>query len=311
MRNSFFQTLEKLMDDNPDIVFITADLGFKLFDRIAKKYPHRVINVGIREGAMIGTAAGLAKEGFLPFVYSFIPFVTLRVIEQIRVDLCYNNVPVVIVGVGSGLAYSLDGPTHMGIEDIGAMSALSNMTIISPCDPFEVKSLLPQLIRLRSPVYFRLARNGEPNCHGSIKQKVKISDPSIIKPGRDVVIFSYGPIINDILHITKELEKESHRNVKLISCHTIKPLDDEKILVCLEGDSPVMVIEEHVADGGLGSRIALILERNSIKNRFFHLHLTDSYPNVCGDRMHLLELNGLSRSCIKKELSGLLNRERG
>jgi len=311
MRDAFFSSLEMLMTSDKRVVFITADLGFKLFDRIAMKFPDRVINVGIREAAMVGLAAGLSKEGFLPFLYSIAPFSTLRCLEQIRVDLCYNNLPAVIVGVGGGLAYGLNGPTHMGIDDVGVMNALPNMTIVSPCDPFEVRSLLPQIAKLSGPVYLRLARNGEPDCRGSIKRKVRMSAPCIIRPGRDAVIFSYGPIINDILRVAKDIEKESYGNVKLVSCHTIKPLDDKNIISCLEGNSPVIVIEEHVASGGLGSSIALILKRNSIENRFFHLHLADSYPDVCGDRMHLLELNGLSVSCIKKTLSGLLNKQRG
>ncbi len=311
MRDAFFNSLEMLMSSDKRVVFITADLGFKLFDRISGKFPDRVVNVGIRESAMVGLAAGLSKEGFLPFLYSIAPFSTSRCLEQIRVDLCYNNLPAVIVGVGGGLVYDFNGPTHMGIDDVGVMSALPNMMIISPCDPFEVKSLLPQIIKLSGPVYLRLARNGEPDCRGSLKRSVRISYPCILKSGRDAVIFSYGPIINDILRIAKELETEGRWSVKLVSCHTIKPLDDKRISGCLEGDAPVIVIEEHVAGGGLGSHISLSLARNSIKNRFFHLHLSDSYPDVCGDRMHLLELNGLSGSCIKKKLSALLDQERG
>src|SRR5512145_494599 len=131
MRDAFFATLEQLMGRDERIVFITADLGFKLFDRIAARYRARVINAGIREATMIGMAAGLSKEGFLPFVYSLVPFVTMRCLEQIRVDLCYNDLPAVLVGVGSGFAYGPNGPTHMGLEDIGVMSALPNLAILS------------------------------------------------------------------------------------------------------------------------------------------------------------------------------------
>jgi transketolase len=255
---------------------------------------------------MVGLAAGLSKEGFKPFLYSIVPFCTFRCIEQIRVDLCYNNLFAVIVGAGGGLSYGFDGPTHLGIDDIGAMSALPNMTILSPCDPFEIKSLLPQVIKLHSPVYLRLARNNDPDCHKGTARSAKIYDPSVIRNGRDAVIFSYGAIVSDILCVLDELEKEGLGAVKLLSCHTIKPIKEGKIVNCLKGDTPVIVIEEHFSSGGLGSCIALILKRNSIKNRFFHLHLPDKYPNMCGDRMYLLERSKLSRAHIKKFLSGLL-----
>ena len=130
------------MGSNKKIVFITADLGFMLFDRLAARHPDRVINVGVREATMIGIAAGLSKEGFLPFVYSLAPFVTLRCLEQVRVDLCYNRLSTVLVGVGSGFAYGPNGPTHMGIEDVGVMSSLPNLAILSPCDAYEVRCIV-------------------------------------------------------------------------------------------------------------------------------------------------------------------------
>jgi transketolase len=310
MRDTFFKTLEEMMSVEKKVVFITADLGFKLFDSMARRFPDRVLNVGIRESAMVGLAAGLSKEGFLPFLYSIAPFTTFRCLEQIRVDLCYNRLPAVIVGVGAGLAYGPNGPTHMGIDDIGVMSVLPHMTIVSPCDPCEVRTLLPGFTKLRGPVYLRLARNNDPDCCEGVRQRAKIFDPHVIRQGRDAVVFSYGAIVHDILRVTQELEKEGRGTVKVVSCHTLKPLCEEKIKDCLEGDAPVVVIEEHIAGGGLGSCVALILEQNGVRNKFLHLHLSDKYPDVCGDRIYLLQRDGLSRPHIKKALSALCNRER-
>ncbi len=311
MRDAFFTSIEELMSADKKIVFVTADLGFKLFDRIARKFPGRVINVGIRESAMVGLGAGLSKEGFLPFLYSIAPFSTFRCIEQIRVDLCYNDLPAVIVGVGGGLAYGPNGPTHMGIDDIGVMSALPNMTIVSPCDPLEVKALLPQIVKMPGPVYLRLARNGDPCCNKSAAHKARISAPSVIRNGRDAVVFSYGAIVNDILHVTGELDRVGLFDVKLVSCHTIKPLNEKAVMDCVKKDRPVIVIEEHVACGGLGSAISMIMNRKAAKNRFFHMHLPDKYPDVCGDRKYLLERSNLSRAHIKKALVKLLKAREG
>ena len=198
----------RLMGSNEKIVFITADLGFKLFDRIAARYPDRVINVGIREATMIGIAAGLSKEGFLPFVYSLVPFVTLRCVEQIRVDLCYNDLPAVLVGVGSGLAYGPNGPTHMGIEDVGVMSALPNLTILSPCDAVEVRMLLPQAVRLKTPVYVRLGRSGEPLCHRRACPQTQNRPPVRAERGHGCHRHHLRSMTHEVLTAVDELEKE-------------------------------------------------------------------------------------------------------
>ena len=296
------------MDSNNKIIFITADLGFKLFDRIASRHPDRVINVGVREATMIGIAAGLSKEGFLPFVYSFVPFVTLRCLEQIRVDLCYNNLSAVLVGVGSGLAYGPDGPTHMGIEDVGVMSALPNLTILSPCDAVEVRELLPQAVRLKTPVYVRLGRSGEPICHHKNIRKHKLGCPSVLKEGTDAAVITYGAIAHEVLMAVCELEKEEGRSIRVISFHTLKPLKAEWILPLVRDHIPVIVVEEQLPGGSLGSRLALLLKEHSIQSPFDHLHLPEEYPDICGDREYLLDRGKLSKSHIKGRMTKFLNR---
>jgi len=190
------------------------------------------------------------------------------------------------------------------------MSALSNIAVISPCDPLEVKYLLPQAIKLHIPVYLRLSRNGEPDCHKANICLPKIFKPSVIKEGKAAVIFSHGAIIGDILHVVNELEKGGWGSAKLISCHTLKPIREKMILACVKENVPVIVIEENFACGGLGSQIALILKKSLTRNLFFHLHLPDKYPDVCGDRMYLLERSKLSRGHIKKYLSRIIKRRR-
>jgi transketolase len=308
MRNAFFETLERLMGSNKKIIFITADLGFKLFDRIAERHPDRVINVGVREATMIGIAAGLSKEGFLPFVYSFAPFVTLRCVEQLRVDLCYNNLSAVLVGVGSGLAYGPNGPTHMGIEDVGVMGALPNLTILSPCDAVEVRMLLPQAARLKTPVYVRLGRSREPLCHHQHTRKLKIGCPSVLKEGTDVAVVTYGNMAYEVLTAVHELEKEKGFSVRVISFHTLKPLKEEWILPLVQDGIPVMVIEEQVSGGSLGSRLALFLKEHAIHSPFCHLHLPEEYPNICGDRAYLLSSSKLSKTHLKRRIKEFLNK---
>jgi transketolase len=311
MRDAFFETLEKLMGRNKKIIFLTADLGFKLFDRIAARHPDRVINVGIREATMIGVAAGLSKEGFLPFVYSLVPFVTLRCMEQIRVDLCYNNLSAVLVGVGSGFAYGPNGPTHMGIEDIGVMNALPNLAILTPCDAFEVRMLLPQAIRLRTPVYVRLARTGEPLCYDENPRTLKIGRPSVLKEGIDAAVITYSTMVHEVVTAVNELEKEKECSIRVISWHTLKPLKEKSILPLVKDNIPVMVIEEQMSGGSLGSQLALFLKVHAIHSPFCHLHLPEEYPNVCGDREYLLNRSKLSKRHIKQKINEFLNKAQG
>ena len=232
-----------------------------------------MINVGIREATMIGMAAGLSKEGFLPFVYSLAPFVTMRCLEQIRVDLCYNDLPAVLVGVGSGFAYGPNGPTHMGLEDVGVMSALPNLAILSPCDAYEVRALLPQAIRLKTPVYVRLARAGEPRCQGEHARKPKLGRPSVLKEGTDATVITYGTMVHEVLTAVGELEQETGSSIRVVSWHTLKPLKEETILPLVKDGIPVMVIEEQMSGGSLGSRLALFFQERAIHSPFCHLHL--------------------------------------
>jgi transketolase len=310
MRDAFFETLEQLMGSNKKIIFITADLGFKLFDRIASRYPERFVNVGVREATMIGMAAGLSREGFLPVVYSLVPFVTLRCLEQIRVDLCYNRLPAILAGVGSGFAYGPNGPTHMGIEDVGVMGSLSGLAILSPCDALEVRMLLPQVVRIKTPVYVRLARAGEPLCHDGGNKAVRLGRPSVLKEGRDAAVISYGTMVHEVLGAVGDLERETGRSIRVISWHTLKPLKEKLILPLLKGGIPVMVIEEQMPGGGLGSQLALFLKVRAIHSPFCHLHLPDKYLNLCGDREYLLGRNGLSRTHIKQGINAFLSKAR-
>ena len=160
MRNAFVRKLTELVSNNKDIYLLTGDLGFSVFDDFKERFPENYINVGLSESNMVGMAAGMAMEGMQVFIYSIIPFITFRVLEHIRNDICEQNLPVKIVGVGEGITYATEGPTHHSIEDIGVMASLPNITVLSPGDPIEVEKLVEQTLNLNSPVYIRLGRSG-------------------------------------------------------------------------------------------------------------------------------------------------------
>ena len=151
MRDAFFSELTRLFRDDDRFVFITGDLGYKLYDGLVEIDSRRVINFGIREPSMIGYAAGLSKTDIKPIVYSIVPFLVLRCLEQIKLDLCYNRCTVLLVGVGGGLAYGPNGPSHHGPDDIAALSAIPGMRILTPGDPNEVRACMSAFPRFQGP----------------------------------------------------------------------------------------------------------------------------------------------------------------
>src|SRR5262245_5336881 len=165
MRDAFNAELNDIAAANPETFLLTADIGFQVFDRFRDEHPGHFINMGVAEANMIGVAAGLAMSGKFPFVYTIIPFLTMRAFEQIRVDICIQNQNVKIVGVAGVVAYGTLGPTHHSIEDFAILRALPNMTVIVPCDPLETRLAVRAAVELKGPVYVRLGKNGEPTLH--------------------------------------------------------------------------------------------------------------------------------------------------
>ena len=165
MRTAVIEKIHELMSKHDDVYFLTADLGYSVLEGLEADFPKRFLNVGVAEQNMIGIAAGLALNGKVPFVYSIIPFVTLRCLEQIRDDICYHNLNVNIIGVGTGLSYGILGSTHFALEDIGIMRSLANMTVISPTDAIEASLATEAVYYYKKPVYMRIGKKEEPQVH--------------------------------------------------------------------------------------------------------------------------------------------------
>ena len=185
MRNAFSEELTKLSIKNKKIILLSGDIGNKLFDNF-KKNPKRFINCGVAEANMTTVAAGLAYAGYTPITYTITSFNVFKTVEQIKLDICYPNLPVIIVGVGSGLAYSNLGTTHHSIEDIGVLNSISNLNIISPADSKELKVLLPQVLKAKKPVYFRIGKKNEKTIYKN-KCRSVLGEPSILQKEKKYV----------------------------------------------------------------------------------------------------------------------------
>ena len=161
MRNAFAQIVTELAAENHKLVLLAGDIGNRLFDSFKEKFPDRFYNCGVAEAGMTGIASGLASCGLQPITYTITPFNTLRCMEQIRLDICYLNLPVIVVGTGSGLSYAGLGATHHSMEDVGALRMLPNMHVVCPADPMEVKSLVKAALELCRPTYIRLGKKAQ------------------------------------------------------------------------------------------------------------------------------------------------------
>ncbi len=300
MRDAFIKTLTELAKKDKRIYLLTGDLGFSVFENFAKKFPQRFINCGVAEQNMMGVAAGLALSGKKPYVYSIIPFITLRCLEQIRNDICYQNLDVKIVGVGGGFSYGPLGTTHHALEDLGILRMLPNMTVLSPGDLIETEKLILESYRTKKPTYLRLCRGGEKNSHKK-NDNIKIGKPFIFQKSGDGAVLVTGALLGTAKELVEELRDKGY-NLKLISLFTLKPINGKALLRQLKGVKIVFTLEEHSVIGGLGSAVSEILSESGYCGLFRRIGIADKYSSETGSREYLNEKFGLSKNKIKETI---------
>jgi len=242
------------------IWLITGDVGYGVVDAFAQSFPERYLNAGIAEQNMIGIATGLALSGKIPVVYSIANFPIFRCLEQIRNDVCYHSANVKIVTVGGGLAYGPLGYTHHGIEDLAVMRALPNMVVIAPADPVETKLATVESIKNPGPVFLRLGKAGEPTIHEQ-EPKFNIGQSITLREGKDLSLIGAGNIMFNVLAAAKVLA-DWGIDARVLSMHSIHPLDENAIKRCWEETAAIITVEEHGFRGGLGSAVAEVIAEN-------------------------------------------------
>lgn len=254
MRDAFAQEIENLASQHKQIVLLSGDIGNHMFDSFKNKFSNRFYNVGIAESNMTGLASGLALSGLKPFTYTITAFNTVRCLEQIRVDIAFQNLPVVIVGVGGGLSYANLNATHHSLEDIAVTRVLPNMTVICPGDPMEVRAALRSFMSFKGPIYMRLGKKGEPNVHSKIPD-FTIGKAINIRSGSDACILSCGVLLSNAIEASDYLQKDGV-STAVYSFHTVKPLDVPVLKKVFENYKFVFTLEEHGLAGGFGSAIS-------------------------------------------------------
>jgi len=300
MRNTFVKEITNIAKKNKKIVLLAGDIGYKLFDNFQKKYPHRFYNCGVAEANMTTVAAGLALKGFTPITYTIATFNVYKTLEQIKIDICYPNLGVIIVGVGAGLNYAGLGVTHHAVEDIAVLRGIPNLNIVSPADSLELKSLLPDVIKRKKPTYFRMGKKGEKNIYKSIP-KTKVGKGNIIYHGKRICIISTGNIIVNANEAVLNLRK---KNIYpgLISMHTIKPLDTDLLNKVFKKYKHVAILEEHSSIGGLTSAISEHYMENNYTNKFLKLNTGEQFILKSGNQERAHENLNISPKSIEKKM---------
>lgn len=301
MRNTFSKALYECATEDPSIYIVVADISpAGSMAEFQKDHPDRFINVGVAEQVMIGMAAGLALKGCQPFAYTIATFTLYRPFEMVRDDLCYQNLPVTIVGMGSGVIYSTLGGTHHTMEDIAVASAIPNMRVIAPCDPLECIEATRYCAKQKDgPIYLRIGKAGEPNLTENAVDPWEFGKIRYLQKGADVCILSHGVIMKQAVEAARELEAQG-KSVSIVSCHTVKPLDRPGIEAALSNHAEVLVVEEHVPEGGLASRVKQIAWDIQAKCKLHTFTLQDEFIHNYGNHDDLLAAHGISVPAILK-----------
>ncbi|WGF87865.1 transketolase family protein [Marinivivus vitaminiproducens] len=305
MRDAFIRALTEAALADPRIVLLTGDLGFGVLEHFEQRCPRQYVNAGVAEQNMTALAAGLALEGRVAFTYSIANFTTLRCLEQIRNDACYHEANVNIVSVGGGLSYGPLGPTHHATEDLAIMRALPGMVVFAPNDDGEVAAGLPALIDHPGPSYIRLDRasvmspavDDLPFALGRARR---------LREGDDVTLVACGGMAGEALAAAETLQRQG-LSCRVLSMHTIRPLDTDALIEAAAETGGIVTIEEHSTIGGLGTACAdALLDLGVAPHRFCKIALPSAFTTVVGSQAFLRRHYRIDAGAIAARVAALL-----
>ena len=305
MRTAFVQSLLKSARADKNIMLVTGDLGFTVLEEFRDTLPNQYVNAGVAEQNMIGLAAGLAMAGKRVFTYSIIPFTTFRCLEHIRNDVCYHKLPVCVVGVGGGYSYGHMGSTHHALEDISVLRSIANMTVVCPGDPCEAEAAVRAIVNQNGPSYLRLGKAGEPRLHAD-GLDITLGKSIEMQRGNALTIIATSTMLSTAVDVTKTLADRGI-NARLISMHTIKPIDEEAIVHAAQETPLIVTIEEHSRIGGLGSAVAETLSLKDCRTSHLLLAAPDAFATFCGSQKYLRAQCDLDHDAIVATITARLS----
>ncbi|HQS39510.1 MULTISPECIES: transketolase C-terminal domain-containing protein [unclassified Polaromonas] len=302
MRNAFSDALVAAALSDPKVLLLTGDHGYALFDAFRKARPEQYINCGIAEQNMVGVAAGLAKAGFKPIVYGLAAFVPVRVLEQIKIDVCYENLPVILIGDGAGLVYGQLGTSHQSTEDIACTRAIPSLTVLSPADRFEMTATMELALKLASPVYLRVGKSDRGDVHTApltlrgAGEMLRVGESQ----GR-VALLATGSMVRFAMDlIAQGLAAE------IWSVPSIKPIDREQLRQLTGRVDAVVTLEEHSVMGGLGACIAEELAASPRPLPLCRIGVEDRFSAFCGSWDYLLQEHKIDPASVAGRVGDFL-----
>jgi len=303
MRDAFVRKLTELASSDDSIFFITADLGFGVFDEYATRFPNQYLNVGVAEQNMTGIGTGLCLEGRKVFTYSIANFATLRCLEQIRNDAAYHDVNLTVVASGGGFSYGALGVSHHATEDLAIMRALPNVSVVAPCSAWEAYHATGALTENTGVGYLRLEKGGIQeapfeDCKFQLGKAIEYKD------GEHVAIITTGGIIEECLEAAHKLDSFGI-STRVISMHSVKPIDEEVVLQAARECGSIVTVEEHNRFGGLTGAVAEVIAKSGFNCKFDGVTLDDIYSSEVGDQKYLRSRYGLDANGIVQKVSAL------
>jgi transketolase len=300
MRQSALNAVYELAKRDPRVLFIGSDLGAGVLENMKREMPDRYFMEGVSEAGIIGMSAGLAMDGFVPYVNTIATFLTRRCYEQIAVDLCLHRLPVRLLASGGGAVYAPLGPTHMALEDIAIMRALPHMTVLCPVDATEMTRAIEATLDWPDPVYVRFAKGGDPIV-SSADNGFTLGKAIAMRSGSDVGLISTGVMTSRALVAADELAKVGVAT-SVLHVHTVKPLDDPAVRELASACAIVVTVEEHSRIGGLGSAVCDVLAEAGIRTPQLRLAFSDAFIGTYGSQDSVLEAAGLQPPRIAQSI---------
>lgn len=307
MQNAYIAKLMELAEKDSNVMHILADSGTGYDEMFRMNFPKQIVNFGISEENMVAAAAGMATAGKIPFVFTAGAFLAYRSFEFIRDDVCFQNLNVKIVGMGSGFAWSTLGPTHHTTEDIAVLRAIPNLMILSPSTPKQVSESVRIAYEHEGPVYIRIGMNKEKEFFPE-DYRQEPSKNDIIKDGNDAVLFTTGSILEEVLE-AYELLLNDGINTTVVCASTIKPFDNENLLKMAERAKRFFTIEEHSVYGGLNGIVSEVVAYNGLPVKVRAIGLEDCFGKGYGTQKQVRKCNGLDALSIYEKIKDSLKNE--
>jgi transketolase len=271
--------MTKIGKENDKVVVVNADLmRSSRTQGFSKAYPDRTFNMGIAEQQMVSFAAGLAREGFIPYCFTFATFVSLRACEQVRTDVCYNGLPVRFLGNNAGYSAGTMGATHCALEDVGIMTSIGNMTVVEPGDPLQIAKILEASLTWEGPIYIRMGRESQTAIYDQ-DYKYEIGKAITVQEGADGAFICSGSIVHLALDAARKLKEELGAEISVIDMHTIKPIDKEAVLSAARTGRIVCAQDGNII-GGLGYQVAPVLMEGGVACKFKILGCPDHFVPI-------------------------------